>query len=310
MTGPAILAKKAMRHKVIATRLAAEGLPLPVPLDAVVRNLRPMPLALDTGTAWKVWAAARGYADDHLEALMSALPSLVASTGYLIEVSRAGSRRWDADGNAVGEVSDEHRRAAADRLTDRKARREAGTAVKATKVVSEAQERVPKPSGVIGQPEPPSAPTASQPVAVTEEMATAGQTMLGMDGVKPRRPDPVIEVRRSAKVHPGPLLRKGVAPRPAAVATKPPSPVAPMPTLIVVGDVFQRVTTRRHTLRLVQLWTRQPAGAALIEMERAAVLADVRAELKREGLGCPPLTEAAIREKLADLLLGIERRTV
>ena len=47
------LAKKAMRHKVIATRLAAEGLPLPVPLDAVVRNLRPMPLALDTGTAWR-----------------------------------------------------------------------------------------------------------------------------------------------------------------------------------------------------------------------------------------------------------------
>ena len=126
MTGPAKLAKKAMRHKVIATRLAAEGLPLPVPLDAVVRDLRPMPLALDTGTAWKVWAAARGYADDHIEALMSALPSLVASTGYLIEVRRAGSRRWDADGNAVGEVSDEHRRAAAVTLADRKARREAG----------------------------------------------------------------------------------------------------------------------------------------------------------------------------------------
>ncbi len=32
-------------------------------------------------------------------------------------------------------------------LTDRKARREAGMAVKATKAVSEAQERVPKPSG-------------------------------------------------------------------------------------------------------------------------------------------------------------------
>ena len=126
MTSPAKLAKKAMRHKVIATRLAAEGLLLPVPLDAVVRNLRPMPLALDTGTAWKVWAAARGYADDHIEALMSALPSLVASTGYLTEVRRAGSRRWDADGNAVGEVSDEHRRAAAVTLTDRKARREAG----------------------------------------------------------------------------------------------------------------------------------------------------------------------------------------
>ena len=135
MTGPAKLAKKAMRHKVIATRLAAEGLPLPVPLDAVVRDHRPMPLALDTGTAWKVWAAARGYADDQIEALMSALPSLVASTAYLIEVRRAGSRRWDADGNAVGEVSDEHRRAAAVTLADRKARREAGTAVKATKVV-------------------------------------------------------------------------------------------------------------------------------------------------------------------------------
>ena len=78
----------------------------------------------------------------------------------------------------------------------------------------------------------------------------------------------------------------------------------------MVGDVFQRVTTRRHTLRLVQVWARQPAGAALIETERAAVLADVRAELERQGLGCPPLTEAAIREKLADLLLGIERRTV
>ena len=50
-----------MRHKVIATRLAAEGLPLPVPLDAVLGGRRPMPLALDTGTAWKVWAATRGY---------------------------------------------------------------------------------------------------------------------------------------------------------------------------------------------------------------------------------------------------------
>ena len=61
MIGPTKLAKKAMRPKVIATRLAAEGLPLPVPLDAVLRGHRPMPLALDTGTAWKVWAADRGY---------------------------------------------------------------------------------------------------------------------------------------------------------------------------------------------------------------------------------------------------------
>ena len=242
-------------------------------------------------------------ADDQIETLMSALPSLVASTAYLIEVCRAGSRRWDADGNAVGEVSDEHRRAAAVTLADRKARRETEMAVKA---VSEAQERVPKPSGVIEQPEPPSAPTASQPVAVTEEMATAGQTMLGMGRVKPRRSDPVIEVRRSAKVHPGPLLRKAVAPRPAAAALKPPPPVAPAPTPLVLDDVFQRVTTRRHTLRLAQVWARQPAGAALIETERAAVLADVRAELERQGLGCPPRTEAAIREKLADLLLGID----
>ena len=44
--------------------------------------------------------------------------------------------------------------------------------------------------------------------------------------------------------------------------------------------------------------------------ERAAVLADVRAELKRQGLGCPPRTGAAIRAKLGDLLLGIGRRTV
>ena len=82
----------------------------------------------------------------------------------------------------------------------------------ATKAVPEAQERVPKPSGVIGQPEPPSAPTASQPVAVTEEMAPAGQTMLGMDRVKPRRSDPVIEVRRSAKVHPVRSCARGLRP--------------------------------------------------------------------------------------------------
>ena len=143
----------------MAQALAAEGLPLPVPLDAVLRGDRPMPLALDTGTAWKVWAAACGA-------------------------------------------------------------------------------------------------------------------------------------------------------RPAAGALKPPPPVAPAPTPLVLGDVFQRVTTRRHTVRLVQVWARQPAGAALIETERAAVLADVRAELKRQGLGCPPRTEAAIRAKLGDLLLGIERRTV
>jgi len=62
----------------------------------------PMPLALDTGTAWRLWAAARGYSDDQIEVLISALPSLVASTG-LIEVGRAGSRRWYADGNAVDE---------------------------------------------------------------------------------------------------------------------------------------------------------------------------------------------------------------
>ena len=53
-----------------------------------------------------------------------------------------------------------------------------------------------------------------------------------------------------------------------------------------------------------------PAGASLIETKRVAVLADVRAELERQGLGCPPRTEATIREQLADLLLGIGRRTV
>ena len=160
-----------------------------------------MPLALDTGTAWKVWAAARGYDEEHIEVLMSALPSLVASTGYLFEVRRAGSRRWDADGNAVGEVSDEHRRAAALTLADRKARRETGSA-ESTNAVSEAKERVPKPSGVIGQPELPSAPTAPQQAAVTEEMTTVGPTIPRKDRIKPRRSDPVIEVRRSAKVHP------------------------------------------------------------------------------------------------------------
>ena len=293
-----------MRHKVIATRLAAEGLPLPVPLDAVLGGRRPMPLALDTGTAWKVWAATRGYTDDHIEVLMSALPSLVASTGYLFEVRRAGSRRWDADGNAVGEVSDEHRRAAALTLADRKARRETGSA-ESTNAVSEAKERVPKPSGVIGQPELPSAPTAPQQAAVTEEMTTVGPTILRMDRIKPRRSDPVIEVRRSAKVQPGPSLRKAVAPRPSAAALKPPPPVAPVPTPLVLDDVFQRITTRRHTLRLAQVWARLPAGASLIEAERAAVLADVRAELERHGLGCPPRTEIAIRQKLVDLLLGI-----
>ena len=180
----------------------------------------------------------------------------------------------------------------------------------AAKAVLEVHEHVPKPSDVIERSEPPSPPTASQPVAVTEEMPTAGHTMLGMGRVKPRRSDPVIEVRRSAKVHPGPLLRKAVAPRPAAAALKPPPPVAPAPTPLVLDDVFQRVTMRRHTLRLAQVWARLPAGAALIEKERAAVLADVRAELERQGLGCPPRTEAAIRQKLGDLLLGIERKTV
>ena len=102
-------------------------------------------------------------------------------------------------------------------------------------------------------------------------MATAGQTMLGMDRVKPRRSDPVIEVRRSPKLHSGPLLRKVVAPRPSAAALKPPPPVAPVPTPLVLDDVFQRVTTRRHTLRLAQVWARLPAGEALIETERAAV---------------------------------------
>ena len=307
MTGPAKLAKKAMRPKVIATRLAAEGLPLPAPLDAVLRGHRPKPLSLDTGTAWKVWAADRGYRDDQIETLMSALPSLVVSTSYLIEVCRAGSRRWDADGNAVGEVSDDHRRAAAVTLAERKARRDTPVAVKA---VSEVQERVPKPSEVSERPAPPSTPTASQPVAVTEEMAPAGHTMLGMGRGKPRRSDPVIEVRRSAKVGPGALLRKAVAPRPAAAALKPPPPVAPAPSPLVLDDMFQRVTTRRHTLRLAQVWARQPAGATLIETERAAVLIDIRTDLERQGLGCPPRTEAAIREKLADLLLGIDGRTV
>ena len=101
MTGPTKHAKQAMRPKVIASRLAAAGLPLPAPPDAVLRGHRPMPLALDTGTAWKVWAANRGYPDDQISVLMSALPSLVVSTAYLIEVCRAGSRRWDADGTAV-----------------------------------------------------------------------------------------------------------------------------------------------------------------------------------------------------------------
>ena len=61
-----------MRPKVIATRLAAEGMPLPAPLDVVLRGQRPKPLSLDTGTAWKVWAADRGYRDDQIETLMLA----------------------------------------------------------------------------------------------------------------------------------------------------------------------------------------------------------------------------------------------
>jgi len=40
------------------------------------------------------------------------------------------------------------------------------------------------------------------------------------------------------------------------------------------------------------------------------LLADVREELERQGLDCPPLAEMALRQKLADLLLGLARRTV
>ena len=96
--------------------------------------------------------------------------------------------------------------------------------------------RVVKPAALA--PEPPSAPAASQQAAVTEEMTTVGPTIPRKDRIKPRRSDPVIEVRRSAKVQPGPSLRKAVAPRPSAAALKPPPPVAPVPTPLVLDDVF------------------------------------------------------------------------
>ena len=107
---------------VIAERLAAAGLPLPVPLARAV-DRAPLPLAIGSNEAWRAWGGAHGYDDRQILDLLLSLRLLANSMIYLKALAAEGGWRHDADGRPVETVSEEHRAYGLQTLSERRAAR-------------------------------------------------------------------------------------------------------------------------------------------------------------------------------------------
>ena len=97
---------------VIAAKLTAAGLPIPVPLQRAVER-DPVPLALDTRETWPIWAELHGYSSEQAAQLIEGVRSLVASKLYQEALVVDLAERVDCDGVVTGPVSDGHRASAA-----------------------------------------------------------------------------------------------------------------------------------------------------------------------------------------------------
>jgi hypothetical protein len=81
----------------------------------------------------------------------------------------------------------------------------------------------------------------------------------------------------------------------------------PPPNPPIVLHAFDVVVRRRHSARLIGVWSARGLTAA-IDAEQLAVVRDVAAELRREGFGFPPAAERLVEERYADLVVEHRRR--
>jgi hypothetical protein len=81
----------------------------------------------------------------------------------------------------------------------------------------------------------------------------------------------------------------------------------PPPNPPIVLHAFDVVVRRRHSARLIGVWSARGLTAA-VEAEGLAISRDVMAELKREGFSFPPAAERLIEGRFSDLVVEHRRR--